>query len=489
MKSDFAQLTIETARELLAKCEVSSEELARAAIEAIAEKDTDIHAFLTIDEEGAFKQARAVDRKIAMKEPLAPLEGIPGAIKDNILVKGIVASAGSKILGDYVAPYDATVIEKLRNAGAVIVGKTNLDEFAMGSSTENSAFGPTKNPRDLSRVPGGSSGGSAAAVAAGEAVWAFGSDTGGSIRQPASFCGVVGLKTTYGAVSRYGLIAMASSLDQIGPFGKTVADVAMLFETIAGHDEMDATSSPEADYRGLAEKIKSEKLEVRKLRVGVPKEYFDKGLDPSVAACVRNALGRLEALGAKVEEISLPHTALALPCYYIIQPAEVSANLARYDGIRYGLSKGKGLEELYLETRGAGFGKEVKRRILLGTYVLSAGYYDAYYKKATEVRRLVRDDFTAAFKNVDVIATPTSPSVAFPLGARTDDPLEMYLADVYTVSVNLAGLPALSIPCGTVGGLPVGMQLIGKHFDEMTILAAGAMLEEEKITDYSPHAA
>lgn len=483
-------MTIEEAREKLRAREVSSEELTRSALQTIREREPEVRAFLEVNEEAALQAARESGRRIASGEIRSPLEGIPGAIKDNILVKGFRATAASKILENYVAPYDATVIARLRDAGAVIVGKTNLDEFAMGSSTENSAFGPTRNPWDLERVPGGSSGGSAAAVAAREALWALGSDTGGSIRQPAGFCGVVGLKPTYGAVSRYGLIAMASSLDQIGPFANTVRDAALVFEAIAGYDGMDATSNPMHSYLGIAD-FGSWQLDPKRLRIGVPKEYFSEGLEPQVERAVRHAIQLLERLGAAVMEISLPHTSYALPCYYIIQPAEVSANLARYDGIRYGLSQmrnsklpKRSLEDVYFETRGKGFGPEVKRRILLGTYVLSAGYYEAYYAKAQKVRRLVRDDFLDAFKKVDVIVAPTSPTTAFTLGERTRDPLSMYLADVYTVSVNLAGLPALSLPCGRAGKLPIGLQLIGRHFEEKTLLRVGDVLEQEHISSY-----
>jgi aspartyl-tRNA(Asn)/glutamyl-tRNA(Gln) amidotransferase subunit A len=477
-------LTIEKAHELLKKREISVEELVRAHLERIREQEPGIHSFLEVYENDVFKEARRIDAMLPdLGLEFHILTGIPGAIKDNILIKGKRATAASKILENYVASYDATVVERLRKVHAVFLGKTNLDEFAMGSSTENSAFGPTKNPRDLTRVPGGSSGGSAAAVAGGMALWALGSDTGGSIRQPAGFCGVVGLKPTYGAVSRYGLIAMASSLDQIGPFAKSVRDVAIVFEAIAGYDPMDATSLPQVDYKGLTEEIRNSKLEIRDLRVGLPKEYFAKGIDPIVEKSVKGAIKKLEELGANVTEISLPHTPYALPCYYIIQPAEVSANLARYDGIKYGMSKSGNLQDLYFETRGEGFGKEVRRRILLGTYVLSAGYYDAYYAKAQRVRRLIREDFINAFKKVDIIITPTSPTLPFNLGERIDDPVSMYLADVYTVSVNLAGLPGLSMPCAWIEkdgkNLPVGLQIIGKHFDEKTILAVADKLEQE----------
>lgn len=500
---DLKTLTIGKARELLIKRELSSEELTRECFGQIRERDNVIHAFLEADEGAAIGQAREADQKLARGEALPALAGIPGAIKDNILVKGSRATAASKILEHYVAPYDATVVRRLREDGAVILGKTNLDEFAMGSSTENSGFGHTRNPHDHSRVPGGSSGGSAAAVADGMALWALGSDTGGSIRQPAGFCGVVGLKPTYGSVSRYGLIAMASSLDQIGPFAKTVQDTALIFEAIAGYDAMDATSAPNVIYRGIGEEISNAKSEIRNLRIGVPKEYFVKGIESAVEHAVRNAIKKLEKMGAEIHEISLPHTKYALPCYYIIQPAEVSANLARYDGIRYGGNKtelgkaGDGrvesLDELYFRTRGKGFGAEVKRRILLGAYVLSAGYYDAFYAKAQKVRRLISEDFLQAFRKVDVMVAPVSPTLAFKFGERAGDPVSMYLSDICTVSASLAGLPALSIPCGSVEirnekpeimKLPIGLQIIGKHYDEKTVLQVGNLLEQEKIQDF-----
>lgn len=463
--------TISGAHELLEKREISSVDLTKAYLNEIEKKDKEIHAFLSVHSEYALAQAEEVDKKIASGDELGLLAGVPCAVKDNILVDGLPATAGSKILATYRATYDATVISRLKKAGAVILGKTNLDEFAMGSSTENSAFGSTKNPLDPTRVPGGSSGGSAAAVAAGEAVWSLGSDTGGSIRQPASFCGVVGVKPTYGAVSRYGLIALASSLDQIGLFARTIEDAAIIFEAIAGPDPFDSTSSPRAQYQGISVTSKQESV-ISNLKIGVPKEYFGQGLDPQVEKAIRDAIKRFEDLGAKVSEISLPHTSYALACYYIIMPAEVSANLARYDGIKYGFSEGKQLQDRYFETRGRGFGDEARRRIMLGTYVLSAGYYEAYYAKAQGVRRLIRQDFEDAFKKVDLIFTPTSPTLPFKFGERTQDPLSMYLADVYTVSVNLAGVPAISIPCGTVNGLSVGLQIIGNHFDEKTILQA-----------------
>jgi aspartyl-tRNA(Asn)/glutamyl-tRNA(Gln) amidotransferase subunit A len=396
------------------------------------------------------------------------------------LVEGVKCTAGSKILENYVAPYDATVVKKLKEAGAIILGKTNLDEFAMGSSTENSAFFPTKNPLDLERVPGGSSGGSAAAVAANFCVFSLGTDTGGSIRQPASFCGIVGLKPTYGSVSRYGLIAFASSLDQIGPMTKNVEDCKIVFEVIRGKDEMDSTSV------NSKFKIQNSKLQfkIQNLKIGVPKEYFIKGIDSEVEKAIKEAIKKYEEMGAKISEISLPHTEYALPCYYIIAPSEASANLARYDGIKYGYSKISNLKsqisnllDVYFESRGEGFGKEVRRRIMLGTFSLSIGYYDAYYLRAAKVRSLIIRDFERAFEKVDLIFTPTSPTLPFKLGEKIDDPLKMYLSDIFTVSVNLAGLPAISIPIGKVKNLPVGLQIIGKPFEEEKIFEVAKIYE------------
>ncbi|KKW28511.1 MAG: Glutamyl-tRNA(Gln) amidotransferase subunit A [Parcubacteria group bacterium GW2011_GWB1_52_7] len=419
---------------------------------------------------------RAVDKKISAGEPLSALAGVPLALKDNILTKDLPATAGSKILEPYIASYDSTVAAKLKAAGAVILGKTNMDEFAMGSSTENSGFGPTKNPRDILRVPGGSSGGSAAAVAGDLAVAALGSDTGGSIRQPAAFTGVVGLKTTYGRVSRHGLIAMASSLDQIGPIAKTVEDAAILYQAIAGQDRYDATSAA-VPVEAMRE------VPLAGLRIGVPREYFGAGLDPRVAKAIRASLNKFEAAGAILMDISLPHASYALPTYYIVMPAEVSANLARFDGLRYGFSaSGSGnLLQLYKNTRDQGFGSEPKRRIMIGAYVLSHGYYDAYYLKAQKVRRLIRRDFENAFGGIDVIMGPTTPSVAFKFGEKSKDPLAMYLEDVYTVAVNLSGVPAISIPCGNIEEegkqLPVGLQIIGSWFDEARLLGVAKACE------------
>jgi len=468
---ELSGLTIEKLHELLVKKEVSAVDVARSFLDHIKEADKKIHAFLTISEELALSQARAVDEKINNNQEIDILAGIPVAIKDNLLVKDIRCTAGSKILKDYIAPYDASAVKKLRSRGAVILGKTNLDEFAMGASTENSAYGPTFNPSDLSRVPGGSSGGSAAAVAAKMAVYALGSDTGGSIRQPASFCGVVGLKPTYGAVSRYGLIAMASSLDHVGPLTKTVADCRIVFNAIKGKDERDSTS---VDPQGLP----TTNYKLQTLKIGIPKEYFIEGMDKGVREAVEKAIKQYEIAGAKIAEVSLPYTKYAVPCYYIIVPSEVSANLARYDGIKYGLSAGDSLLDVYLQSRDKGLGAEVKRRIMLGTYALSSGYYDAYYLRAQKVRTLIRQDFEKAFHKVDVLMTPVAPTTAFKVGEKIANPLEMYLADIFTCSLNLSGYPALSLPCGKANNLPVGLQIIGKPFNEEHILAIGEAFKE-----------
>ena len=465
------QLSIKQAHQGLIKKEFSAVELTEAVLSQIRKTDNKVHAYLFLTEELALSQAKRIDKKIANKEKIDWLAGLPLAIKDIILVEGVKCTAGSRILENYLSPYDATVIKKLKKAGAVIIGKTNLDEFAMGSSTENSAFGPTKNPYDLERVPGGSSGGSAAALAAEECIYALGSDTGGSVRQPASFCGVVGLKPTYGRVSRYGLIAFASSLDQIGLMAKTAEDAQMVFKAIGGQDEMDSTSLNPRKVKPLASNIGD-------LKIGLPKEYFIKGIDPAVEKTVREAISQYEKMGAKITEVSLPHAEYALAVYYIIMPAEASSNLARYDGIKYGLSKRVNhLLEGYLETRQLGFGDEVRRRIMLGTFTLSAGYYEAYYLKAQKVRTLIREDFAKAFEKVDVLMTPTAPTTAFKIGEKIDNPLSMYLSDIYTVSVNLAGLPAVSIPCGKKNKLPVGLQIIGRHFEEEKILKVAQMYE------------
>jgi len=469
-------MTVKEIHQGLIKKEFSATELCRTYLDKIKKEDRKINAFLTVSEELAVFQAREVDDLIFQKKKIPFLAGVPYAVKDNILVDGISCTAASKILKNYIAPYSATVIEKLNNQAAVILGKTNLDEFALGSSTENSAFGPTKNPHDLSRVPGGSSGGSAAAVAADFSVFTLGSDTGGSIREPAAFCGVVGLKPTYGAVSRYGLIAFASSLDQIGPITKTVQDCQIVFNAIRGKDPFDSTSVERPAFKNLKFKIKN-------LKVGLPKEYFDRKLDdPRMEKIIEKAIKKYQELGAEIKEVSLPHTKHALEAYYIIAPSEVSANLARFDGMKYGFSgSGKNLLDVYLKSRGEGFGPEPKRRIMLGTYALSAGYYEAYYLKAQKVRALIKEDFEKAFKEVDVMLSPVSPFLPFKMGERVKNPLAMYLVDIYTDSANLVGLPALSLPVGKVGKLPVGLQIMGKHFEEEKILEIGRLFEEEKV--------
>ncbi len=471
---DFTELTIKSASELLAHKKISAKELGQMSLKRIKEVDDKLHAFLYVAEKEAMEQAEKADQLIADGENFS-LTGIPYAVKDNILVKGMQATAGSKILENYKATYDATVIKKLNEELPVMMGKTNLDEFGMGSSTENSAFGPTKNPYDLSRVAGGSSGGSAAAVASGEVLFALGTDTGGSVRQPASFCGIVGLKPTYGRASRYGLIALGSSLDQVGVLAKTVEDTATVFQIVAGQDDHDSTSlsKPVPDYdKFLKEDLKG-------LKVGVPKEYFIDGMDPEVAEIIKNAIKTAEELGAVVEEMSLPHSSYALACYYVILPVEISANLSRFDGIRYGLSVGgNSLEEVYYKTRSAGFGPEPKRRIMIGTYASSAGYFDAYYKKAKQAQQLIRKDFTDAFEKYDLMLTPTTPIPAFKFGEKSD-PLSMYLADVFTVGLNIAGVPGLVIPAGlTKSGLPVGVQLVANHFAEEKLFMAGHALEK-----------
>jgi len=472
------------------KKEFSAFDITEAHFQYIEEKDKEVGAYLSLAKDEALRQAEKADIAVAKNEPVDLLAGVPLAIKDNILIENQPATAASKILENYKAAYDATVIAKLKSAGSVFLGKTNLDEFAMGSSTENSAYKITKNPHDLERVPGGSSGGSAAAVSANMAVAALGSDTGGSIRQPASFCGVVGLKPTYGAVSRHGLIAMASSLDQIGPITKTVEDAAILFKAIAGRDQFDSTSV-EAKY---SDDLLNPKLEdIRKLRIGLPSEYFVAGVDPMVIKGVEEAIESLKSLGVQFKEITLPHTQYALSCYYIIMPAEVSSNLARFDGIRYGTrehgKEAKNLLELYKKNKSHGFGAETKRRVILGTFVLSSGYYDAYYSQAQKVRRLIKNDFDAAFKEVDVILTPVAPTPAFKIGEKTSDPLAMYLSDIFTIPVNMAGLPAISIPVRNsmtehrTSNLPIGFQLIGKPWREADILGIGQYYEKLIETD------
>jgi aspartyl-tRNA(Asn)/glutamyl-tRNA(Gln) amidotransferase subunit A len=464
--------------------EVTAESIVEGAIARIAASDGGVHAFLHVAREEALEQARAIDAKRARGVAQGALAGVPIAIKDAICTRGIPSTAGSKILQGYVPPYDATVIERLRAADAVVIGKTNMDEFAMGSSNENSAFGPARNPWDLARTPGGSSGGSAAAVAARMAPCALGSDTGGSIRQPAALTGTVGIKPTYGRVSRYGLIAFASSLDQIGPFANDVRGAARVLSVIAGHDPRDSTSL-EVGADGFEAACERS---IRGLRVGVPEEYFAPGIDAEVAASVRAAIGELEREGCSVRSVRLPHTRFAVATYYVLATAEASSNLARFDGVRFGLrveeahgvaNRGKlDLRGMYGATRDAGFGPEVKRRILLGTFVLSAGYYDAYYLKAQKARALIRGDFDAAFRDVDVICSPTSPTAAFRLGERVADPLAMYLSDVYTLPASLAGIPAMSVPCApTAAGLPVGLQIMARPLDEATMLAVAAAWE------------
>ena len=465
---ELHELTIVQAHQGLEKKDFSTLELTKAFLNRIEKKNKEISAFLAVNREAAISQAKKVDDLISKNKNISILAGIPLAIKDNILIEGQKTTCASKILKDYIAPYDATCIKKLKGQGVVILGKTNLDEFAMGASTEYSGFFPTKNPQDLTRVPGGSSGGSAAAVAADLCCAALGSDTGGSIRQPASFCGVVGLKPTYGSVSRYGLVAFASSLDQIGPITKTAEDAQIVFQAISGKDLLDSTSVELSETRSLS--VDRERVSVKSLKIGVPKEYFVEGIEPEVEKVIKNAIKKLENLGAKIEEISLPCTKYVIPTYYLICMSEASANLARYDGIKYGYSKGKSLLDVYFESRAEGFGQEVKRRIMLGTYALSAGYYDAYYLKAQKVRTKIIEDFNRAFEKADVIFSPTSPTSAFKIGEKSTDPLAMYLGDIFTAPVNLVGLPAVSVPAGFTGKLPIGLQIIGKPFEENKIL-------------------
>lgn len=458
--------------------EVTATEIVRAYFLRISQVEPKVRAFVTQAQESSSLQAEALDRKLKEWRKTKPFTGMPLAIKDNICTDGVHTTCSSRMLQSFIPPYDATVVATLRAQDYILLGKTNLDEFAMGSSTENSAFGPSRNPWNLQRVPGGSSGGSAAAVAAEECVAALGSDTGGSIRQPAAFCGVVGLKPTYGRVSRYGLVAFASSLDQIGPITKDVSDAAFLLQAIAGHDPMDSTSVD----RSVPDYMKAlHKRDLKGLKVGVPVEFFTEGLDPEVEQAVRAAIGELKNLGAEIREIHLPRTDAAVAVYYVIATAEASSNLARFDGVKFGFraKETKDLLELYMKTRQEGFGPEVKRRIMLGTYVLSAGYYDAYYGKAQAVRTLICQDFEAALKEVDLIVTPATPTPAFKLGEKSEDPLQMYLSDIFTISVNLAGLPAIALPCGfSKEGLPIGLQLIGRAFEEETILRAAHAYEQ-----------
>ncbi|MFR0822697.1 MAG: Asp-tRNA(Asn)/Glu-tRNA(Gln) amidotransferase subunit GatA [Clostridia bacterium] len=475
---EITNLTVHELKEKLAKKEITIPQIVESYVDRIGEKEEQVKSFITILEEQAKKQAEQIQSKKEAGEEVGSLAGIPIGIKDNICTKGIKTTCASKMLENFVSPYDATVIEKVKQEEMIPLGKLNMDEFAMGGSTEYSAFYKTRNPWDLSRVPGGSSGGSAAAVAANMVPWALGSDTGGSIRQPAAFCGVVGLKPTYGLVSRYGLVAFASSLDQIGPITKDVEDAALLLNVITGHDVKDTTSEnkEKIDYTA------SLKQDVKGMKIGIPKEYYGEGIDSQVNEKLKEAIAIYKKLGAQVEEFSLDIVDYSLATYYIIACAEASSNLGRFDGIRYGYRAPEfsNLKELYRYSRSEGFGEEVKRRIILGTYVLSSGYYDAYYKKAQQVRTLVRKDFEEAFKKYDFLLTPTAPNVAFKIGSKTKDPLEMYLADICTVPVNIAGLPGISIPCGVnQEGMPIGMQLIGPRFGEQTILQAAYTFEQE----------
>jgi aspartyl-tRNA(Asn)/glutamyl-tRNA(Gln) amidotransferase subunit A len=474
--SELTALSLREAGDRIAARAVSSRELVDAALARIAATDARLGAFLAVTPDRARAAAAAADARAVRGERRSAFDGVPVAVKDLFATKGVPTTAGSRILEGFLPPYDAAVVERLEAAGAVVVGKLNMDEFAMGSSNENSAYRPCRNPWDLARTPGGSSGGSAAAVAARQVHATLGTDTGGSIRLPASFCGVVGLKPTYGRVSRFGVVAFASSLDQVGPLARTVEDAALILGAIAGHDPRDLTSSrrPVDDYLAPLEGG------ARGLRIGVPREWFQGGLDAAVERAVRAALATYERLGAKLVEISLPHSKYGIAAYYLIAPAEASSNLARYDGVRFGLrAEAKGLKEMYAETRDRGLGAEPKRRIMLGTYALSAGYYDAYYLRAQKVRTLIRRDFDEAFRACDVVAGPVAPSVAFQLGEKIADPLQMYLADVFTITCNLAALPGLSVPCGLDAGLPVGLQLIGRPFDEATLLRAARALERE----------
>ncbi len=468
--TDLTNLTLTQAAAALRRGDFSSRELTQAYLARIERLEPKVRAFLTLTPEMALRQAEAADDRLRAGEDEAPLLGVPLAVKDVLAVAGVRATAGSRILENFVPPFNGSAVQRLLDAGVVVLGKTNTDEFAMGSSTENSAYGPTFNPWDLKRVPGGSSGGSAAAVAARLAPAALGTDTGGSVRQPASFCGVTGLKTTYGRVSRYGLIAYGSSLDSVGALGRDAVDAAALFSIMAGRDPLDATSRDIP----VPEIVLDDTVEVKGLRIGVPEEFFIEGIQPEVEAAVRAAVEMFESLGAEIKSVSLPHTEYALPVYYLIAPAEASANLARFDGIRYGPRReAEALEDVYRQTRGVLFGPEVKRRIMLGTYALSAGYYDAYYGQAQRVRTLIKRDYEEAFKTVDVIAAPVAPTTAFPIGEHSDDPLAMYLEDVFTLPANLAGIPGLAFPVGFDGeGMPIGMQLMGPHFREEVLFNA-----------------
>jgi aspartyl-tRNA(Asn)/glutamyl-tRNA(Gln) amidotransferase subunit A len=469
-------LTVHELSDLLKEGKTTSVEITESVFKRIEDTDERVNAYITLTKEQAIEMAELADKDIR-EGKAGTLAGIPVAVKDNICTNGIQTTCGSRILENFIPPYDATVVRKLKEAGAVITGKTNLDEFAMGSSTETSYYGITRNPWDLGRVPGGSSGGSAAAVASDECIAALGSDTGGSIRQPASHCGVVGMKPTYGRVSRYGLVAFASSLDQIGPITKDVEDCAIMMNAIAGYDENESTSVPEkvSDFREFVSR------DIEGWTIGIPKEYFIEGIDSEVLSSINNAIRTMESCGAECREISLPHTEYCVAIYYIIAPSEASSNLARYDGVRYGFRK-KGEEDLldmYKATRSSGFGAEVKRRIMIGTYALSSGYYDAYYKKASQVRMLLRNDFDEAFKTCDIILTPTTPTPAFTIGEKMDDPLQMYLSDIFTISTNLAGIPGIVVPCGyTEKGLPVGVQFMASHFEEGKLIQAASAFEK-----------
>lgn len=473
---ELFEMTAASLSEKLRKKECSAVEITRSALTQIEKKEEQIGSFVTVCEERALKKAEEVDKKIAAGEQLSPLAGIPVGVKDNICTEGTLTTCSSKMLYNFVPPYNATVVDKLENADAVIIGKCNMDEFAMGSSCETSYFKKTKNPWNPDYVPGGSSGGSASCVSAGEAVLALGSDTGGSIRLPASYCGVVGLKPTYGSVSRYGLVAFASSLDQIGPLGRSVEDVANLYAVICGRDPMDATSAIR-EYGAFGSQISRS---VKGLRIGIPKEYFGDGVDPEIKSAVMNSIDMLVKEGAETVSVSLPSTDYALSAYYIISSAEASSNLARFDGVKYGY-RAEGyanLTDMYEKTRSEGFGDEVKRRIMLGTFVLSSGFYDAYYKRAKQMQQKIAQEYAEAFSQCDLILTPTSPSTAFQIGERTDDPLKMYAADICTVTVNIAGLPAISVPCGTASnGLPIGLQMIGPKFSEQLLFNAAGCFE------------
>ncbi|HET9906575.1 MAG TPA: Asp-tRNA(Asn)/Glu-tRNA(Gln) amidotransferase subunit GatA [Anaerolineales bacterium] len=476
---DLHELSIQQASELLSSRKISSEELTRAYLERIHRLDSQVKSYVTVSEELALEQAREADKRIKIGKGLTPLTGIPYSAKDSISTRGVNTTCSSKILENYKPFYDSTAISKLNATYSVLLGKNNMDEFGMGSSTENSGFFTTRNPWNYDYVPGGSSGGSAAAVAAGLTPFSLGEDTGGSVRMPASFCGITGLKTTYGRVSRYGLIPLASSFDTIGPMARSVYDVALVLETIGGHDPKDSTSRIEPVQRYSETLDKADNL--RGLRIGIPKEYFVEGLDSAVDFSVREAIRQIQGMGAEVVEISLPHTRYAIPVYYLILFAEASSNLAKYDGVRFGLSESNvdNLLDVYLKTREAGFGAETKRRIMLGTFALSAGYYDAYYLKAQKVRTLIRQDFQKAFETCDALITPVSPTTAFRIGEKVTNPLDMYLSDVFVVAVNLAGIPALSVPCGISNGLPIGMQIMGPHLSEETLLHIGHMYQAQ----------